>query len=130
MVFEILANGKLVMDAGIAAMPLFWRIWISFMTFVSFSAVFFIKKREARWSLVAIITNIILMFLLANYFGFEKILSLGHLPWLILLIYLFTKIDKIDIKTYYGKWCRLLMGVISISLVIDIIDVARYFIGI
>ncbi|MDA1197038.1 MAG: hypothetical protein O2779_03685 [Nanoarchaeota archaeon] len=130
MILELMEQGNAVLNAGIASYAIGWKIWLGIMGITNLLAFAFIKKREAQFTILAFSLNIPLMTFLAATFGFERILGLGHFFWIPLVIYLTTRYKEIPIKTYYGKWVRLLMIIISISLVIDIADVVRYVLGV
>ena len=130
MLLETIIAGKAIMDTGIAAYPLHWKIWINILGITNLAAIFFIKKREAQVALLIMILTFPIMLYLAGTFGFVRLLGAGHILWIPMIIFLFKRYKKIPAETYYGKWVRLLMIVVSISLIIDTIDVIRYFIGV
>jgi len=127
--FDKIIAGKEIMDIGIAGFPLHWKIWVNALVIINLLAIFFIKKREAQYALAVMLFNMVIMTTMAATFGFTKILGAGHILWVFLLIYLYRRYKKISVKTLYGKWIRLFMIVVSISLVIDIIDVIKYFVS-
>ncbi len=53
----------------------------------------------------------------------------GHLLWIPLLYFLWTRLDAIPANDAFGIWTRALMALNALSLVIDGIDVARYVAG-
>ncbi|MGK0209648.1 MAG: putative membrane protein YczE [Patescibacteria group bacterium] len=70
-----------------------------------------------------------MMFFLAGTFGFVRLLGIAHILWIPMVIFLYKSLQKIPVETYYGKWIRLVIGVVTISLIFETIDLIRYFIG-
>jgi len=68
-----------------------------------------------------------LMMALYSRFGFEKILGLGHLPWIPLLIYMLSQLPTAD--GVFRSYLIILSLCIAISLIFDVIDVWKYFTG-
>ena len=119
-----------VLMEGIMSMPLGWQAWVFWMMIVNTASIFFLKHTEARICLAVWIPNGITMMLLAEQMGYVRLLGLSHIVWWTpLVIYLFMRRKEIDLKTPVGKWLVALLVTISLSLVIDYIDVARYIAG-
>lgn len=86
--------------------------------------------RRARWALLAWVVNMILMVSLYNMFGYVRILGLSHIiVWTPLLIYLLKNRSQFQAESWPGRYLYWFMAVISVSLVFDYIDLARYFTG-
>ena len=66
-----------------------------------------------------------LMMGLYSRFGFEKILGLGHIPWVPVLVYVLTQIPTAEAA--FKRYLLVLSVSIAISLVFDSIDVWKYF---
>ena len=76
-------------NKGIFQYPLYIKIWLAWLMMVNLSSIFFIFHIEAKFVLTAIILVMILMPLLTELNGFNKLLGLGHIiPWVPLLVYL------------------------------------------
>ena len=73
--------------------------------------------------------NMALMTYLTARFGFTRILGLGHIFWIPLLGFLLTRLGSIPAGDAYGAWLRALIVVNSVSLLIDTVDVIRFFAG-
>lgn len=115
---------------GISTMPIAWKMWVYWMMFINTVSIVFLKNKEARWVLAAWIPNGITMTLMADHFGYVRLLGLSHaIWWTPLLVYLFTRRKSFDLKTVFGKWMVALVVTISLSLVVDYIDVIRYVAG-
>ena len=61
--------------------------------------------------------------------GFSRLLGLGHIFWIPLLYFLWTRLDQIPADEFFGIWIRVLMTLNAVSLIIDAVDVGRYIAG-
>lgn len=119
-----------VLSEGIDSMPVGWRLWIYWLMAVNMASILFILRREGLITLLVWIANVVTMTLMAEYFGFVRLLGLSHLVWWIpLLIYLARRLRDIPLRTWLGRWIVVLMLTNSVSLVFDSIDVAGYLAG-
>ena len=86
--------------------------------------------QRARWALVAWFFNIVVILALYNLFGYTRILGLSHiLAWTPLLYYLFNQRKPFSEESWSGRYLYWFMLVISVSLLFDYFDVARYLMG-
>lgn len=95
----------------------------------SVAPLFYLDRLEARAILVTLILSIVLMTLLVGVSGHTRLLGLGHVLWVLLIIFLWSRVDQIPTDDFFGIWIRALMAINSVSLVIDLIDVIRYIVG-
>ena len=79
--------------------------------------------------LVAMIVSATVMMAMSGKFGFTRILGLGHVLWIPLVFYLWTRLGQHAPDEPFGIWIRFLMVVNTVSVVIDVIDVVRYVRG-
>ena len=117
-------------NRGILRLPLQWRLWM--MLLVAANVVvplFFLGHLEAQVVLAAILLSLVLFTLLTAQAGFTRLLGLGHLPWIPLVWFLATRLGEIPPDDFYGIWIRALIALNATSLVIDAVDVIRYFAG-
>ena len=119
--------------ADMKAGPAWVYNWVMFMGFMFMLSIpFSFKNKQARLILGAtlIFAPIIMMVLYAK-FGYERILGLGHIiAWIPALYCLLN--DRKDWRageTLVGKWLVATVAVMLISLVFDVSDVARYWMG-
>ena len=106
--------------------------WVNFMGAVFMLSIpFSFVRKEARWALLTIVLTLIAMMLAFKYFGYERILGAVHIiVWPPLLIYLINRREDWRVKeTWSGKWLAVLVATMLVSLVFDITDVVRYFLG-
>ena len=86
--------------------------------------------RRARWALLAWIINVLLITTLYGTFGYVRLLGLSHIiVWTPLLIYLLRVRKPFSEENWTGRYLYWFMAVITISLVFDYIDLARYIMG-
>lgn len=86
---------------------------------------------RARWSLLAWLCNIVMIITLYNVFGYTRILGLSHIiAWTPLLIYLIKNRKPFDQENWAGRYLYWFMAVITVSLLFDYYDLARYVLGI
>lgn len=103
--------------------------WVAWLVIINTSCLFFLKHTEARWILAVMIVNVITLEIIHYFLGFERILGIGHvILWTPLVIYLYKRIPKFNRRTIYGAYLRILVVSMTLSLIIDYIDVVRYFV--
>jgi hypothetical protein len=86
----------------------------------------FLGTLEAKVVLVTFMMGGMLMMVLTARFGFTRILGLGHILWIPLIVFLFTRWGLHPADTPMGIWLRAVILINGISLVMDGIDVVRY----
>ena len=79
--------------------------------------------------LVMFLASVLLMTFLTARFGFTRIVGLGHIVWVPMLAFLFTRLGDIPASDALGIWIRTLFVLNGMSLVIDAADVVRYIAG-
>lgn len=112
--------------------PTWVVVWVNFMSVVIGLAVPFAFVRvEARWLLAVMAGTILFGGWLYASVGYERLLGLAHVVfWTPFVIYLWRRRGRWRVsETISGKWLVLLFIIMSISLVIDYVDVARYVLG-
>ena len=117
-------------NRGVLKLPLHWQLWL--MVLVTANAVvplFFLQHLEAWVVLVMFLASVSLMTYLTARFGFTRIVGLGHIVWVPMLAFLFTRLGDIPASDAFGIWIRTLFVLNGISLVIDTADAIRYISG-
>ena len=123
-------NAFVKFNKGMLGMPLPWQLWLMLLAVLNLVVpLFHLGRSEARVVLAVMLVNAVAMTLLTGLAGFTRLLGLGHFLWFPLLYYLWTRLGEIPAGDFYGTWLRALMGANAISLVIDVVDVARYAAG-
>ncbi len=111
-------------------MPVQWQLWLLLLVAVNLVVpIFFINRLDAQVVLVAFVASVILMTVLTALSGFSRLLGLGHIFWIPLLYFLWTRLDQIPADEFFGIWIRVLMTLNAVSLIIDAVDVGRYIAG-
>lgn len=117
-------------NRGMLKMALHWQLWV--MLLVAANVVvplFFLHHIEAWVVLGTIMASMALMTFLTGKFGFTRIVGLGHVLWVPMLAYLFTRLDHIPATDMFGIWIRALFVLNGISLMLDAADALRYLAG-
>ena len=102
-------------------------VWVLILIIANIASTGFWNELLAQLIFVAFILSSMLVMALYTRFGYEKILGLGHILWLPLLIYVLVEIPAASgtFKSYLIVWSSLTLT----SLVIDVVDVWKYFTG-
>ena len=123
-------NAFVKLNKGLFKMPLPWKMWLSLLVAANvFVPMFYFQQLEAQIVLGTMAANMALMTYLTSRFGFTRILGLGHIFWIPLLGFLLTRLGSIPAGDAYGAWLQALIVVNSVSLLIDTVDVIRFFAG-
>ncbi|MEH6467838.1 MAG: hypothetical protein V7722_09425 [Porticoccus sp.] len=107
--------------------PVWIPVWVFYLMMINFVSIGFWSEPLAKAIFMTFMLSAMLMMGLYSWFGFEKILGMGHVLWLPLLVYVF-----IGISTASGAFKVYLM-ILSISIMVslgfDIVDSWKYFAG-
>lgn len=104
-----------------------WLLWLTAITL--FAPLFFMRHRETRVMLGWQLANIIFGTALFSMFGLVRLLSLSHLLfWTPAAIYLYRNRPQ-DWQSPFGIWLYAALVTMSISLVLDEIELLRYLFG-
>ena len=123
-------NAFIKFNKGIMNSSLPVKLWVGLLViFNMIIPLFFLERLEAQVVLAAIMASMALMTLITATTGFSRLLGLGHIFWIPLLYFLWTHLDQIPADGLFGLWVRALMVINATSLVIDTVDVVRYFAG-
>ena len=106
------------------------RLWLLVLVTANMVIpLFFLGRLEAQLVLTAFLASIVFMTALTAISGFTRLLGLGHMFWIPLLWFLWTRLDGTPSDTFFGLWLRVLITLNGLSLVIDTADVIRYITG-
>ncbi len=123
-------NTFIKFNRGLLAMPLSWRLWLLLLLTLNLIApLVFIERLEAQATLAALLVSMALMTGLTGLSGFSRLLGLGHIVWVPLLFFLWTRLGEIPAADAFGFWVRAVIAINAMSLVIDAVDVIRYAAG-
>lgn len=110
--------------------PFWLQGWIAWMGMVNLGAIVFLRHVQARWALAAFGSAAILMSILFEVNGFNRLLGLAHVVfWTPLVIYLLRQRPGLEPGSPFRVWVTVLIATNSLSLVIDYCDVIRYLLG-
>ena len=117
-------------NRGVMRMPLPVRLWLVLLVTANMVIpLFFLGRLEAQVVFATIVASGVLMTVLTGLSGFTRLLGLGHVFWIPLIWFLWTRLDQAPSDTFFGLWLRVLITLNALSLVIDTVDVVRYIAG-
>ncbi len=118
-------------NKGVLAMAKPWQAWMVLLVLMNLVLpLFFLGKPEATVVLVGIMVSMFIMMTLFARFGFVRLLGLGHIPWLFTIPWLWLQLGQtIENGGTFYYWLLAVVVLDSISLVIDAVDVVRYWMG-
>lgn len=129
--FDSLEAAMAAQDAYMAGLPGWVQVWVTFMTFVLLSAVWFVgTRREARIALAVALLTGMFSLLVGYWFGWSRLWGIVHLLlWTPFLLWLWQRRPKpLDLHAF-TLWIWTLMATMAVSLAFDAVDVVRYFSG-
>ncbi len=117
-------------NQGLLAMPRHLQAWVLLLISVNIVTPFlFLGHVEAQVVLAAGMVGMVLMTALTGRFGFSRITGLGHIAWVPLLGFLWIRLPDVPATDAFGLWLRAVIAIDAISLVFDVLDVARFLRG-
>lgn len=123
-------NAFIKFNKGMMKLPMGWKLWnMAVVAHNMIVPLFYSGRLEAQAVFVTLLASMGLMTLITARTGFTRLLGIGHILWVPLLLWLWTRISQIPADDFFGIWIRSLMTVNAISLVIDAVDVSRYMAG-
>ncbi len=87
------------------------------------------KHMEAKIMLLTTITGFMIGVLLHKRKGMTRILGFMHAPWLFAIFFLIKGIVTRGAFDLYNLWMAVALALTSLSLILDIRDVAKYYSG-
>ncbi len=107
-----------------------WQAWMVLLVLVNFiMPFFFLGTPEATVVLVGGMASMVIMMTMFAKFGFVRLLGLGHIPWLFTVPWLWSQLAQTIESGPFYYWLLAVVVIDSISLVIDAVDVIRYWRG-
>lgn len=119
-------------NSELGNLPVWVQIWLKILVGVlALSVPFAFVRREAVWTVLALIGGVAAVMFLYSQFGMQRILGLGHiLFWTPLIVYLLKRRAHWRVAgTWAGKWIVAAVIVLAISLAFDFVDVGRWLMG-
>lgn len=109
--------------------PVHWRLWLALLFSANFIAPLFFLGSLEGWVVLAtgMIAAVLEMIIFARL-GFVRLVGLGHIVWFGLVPWLWMRLDD-NAPAALRYWAFAVIVLNSLSLVIDVVDVARYLLG-
>ena len=105
--------------------PLWVSVWVAILALANIASLLFWSAPLAKVIFITFMVSAMTIMALYSYFGFEKILGIGHVFWIFLLPYILLQLVHVDGKFFL--YLVTLSVLLTISLVFDAIDVWKYF---
>ena len=117
-------------NKGMLKLPIPWQLWLMLLVTVNLVVpLFYLGRLEAQVVVATLLASMTLMTILTGITGFSRLLGLGHIFWVPLLLFLWSRLDQIPASDPFGVWIRILIVLNALSLLLDAIDVFRYIAG-
>lgn len=128
------------LNEALATEPVWLQAWVMLLIVTHLAAVLFVVRRRPQGGLAVRPEPIaiVLSFLAAGFFmgwlyeqvGYVRLLGLPHLVfWTPVWVWMLRRRRALGTQTLFGKYVHAYLVVAGTSLVIDLIDVARYLVG-
>ncbi len=115
---------------GLMSMPMPWPAWLGLLVAVNVAGpIYFFETLEAKVVLAAFLASAVLMTAIFATLGFVRLLGIGHIFWVPMVPWLWTRFDQVEPGNLIGYWMIAVVALNGISLIIDAIDVVRYVTG-
>ena len=115
---------------GLMSMPMPWPVWLGLLVAVNVAGpIYFFEALEAKVVLATFLASAALMTAIFATKGYVRLLGIGHIFWVPMVPWLWTRLDQVGSSDPLGYWIIAAMIMDSISLIIDAIDVVRYVTG-
>jgi hypothetical protein len=106
------------------------RLWLIALAAGNMTSLYFIDTIEARVVFGVFVISIIIMTIIYVRSGFVRLLGLGHVLWIPMVLWLWTRlVQTLPLNSTFEYWLLMVIVINTISLVIDAVDVVRYIKG-
>ena len=106
-----------------------WWPWMAGLPLINLSSLFFLPRIEAIVVLITGLTAATIMTILHAKLGYVRLVGIGHFVWIPMLIWLVFRLNHIREGTLFYTWLLILIAMDTVSLMFDIVDLARYLRG-
>ncbi len=115
---------------GLMSMPMPWPVWLGLLVAFNVAGpIYFFEALEAKVVLAAFLASAALMTAIFAIKGFVRLLGIGHIFWVPMVPWLWTRLDQVEPGNLLGYWMIAVVALNGISLIIDASDVFRYLRG-
>ena len=118
-------RNPLLFFTDLAKQPLWVSVWVAILALANIASLLFWPAFLVKVIIVTFIVSAVAMMTLYSYFGFEKILGIGHVFWVFLVPYILLQLPHTD--GIFFAYLVTLSALLTISLVLDSTDVWKYF---
>ena len=111
-------------------LPTYWIAWLLLLIATNMIIpLIYLNTVEGKLVLLAMICGAVTQTAIFSAKGFVRLLGIGHIYWIPLIIWLWTRLDPIPIDSLFGQWLVSVLILNSLSLIVDASDVIRYIRG-
>ena len=123
-------RGFIRFNRGVLKLPLWVQAFMILLVGANMvSPLFFWAHFEAKVVFGVFMASFGTMVLLTSIFGFVRLLGISHILWIPMISFLWPVLAEHAAETYFGLWFRILIGLNTLSLAFDALDVTRYIRG-
>ena len=111
-------------------LPKPWLLWLGLLMAANMAGpILFFKSLEAWMVILAAMAGAAIQIAIFGSKGFVRLLGIGHLPWVPLIFWLWSRLDQIPGDGIFKYWILSVIVIDTLSLIIDTTDVIRYISG-
>ncbi len=111
-------------------LPQPWLGWMGLLVAVNMVIpLYYIHTREAKVVLIAAMFGLMILMAIFGAKGFVRLLGIGHITWVPMLPWLWTRLDYTSFGSFFGYWLIAVIVLDSLSLIFDAVDILRYIRG-
>jgi hypothetical protein len=105
------------------------RLWCVWLVGVNAACVLLLAHVEAQVVLAVTAVAVTVQTLIYQRIGFTRILGVVHILWLPMFAWMATRAETIASDPSLANWIVLLFATNAISMIVDAVDVIRFFLG-
>lgn len=110
-------------------MEMKWLVWITVLVAVNIGGgLYFINALEGKLAVSFMLIGAGIMSYIHSKFGFVRLLGAGHILWLYLVPHCYIIYSSLK-PSHFKGWLFMIVLFNGISLIIDLVDVIKYFKG-
>ncbi len=107
-----------------------WIAWIGLLMLANMVLpLVFIGTLEAQLVLAAAMLGAMFQMAIFHTKGFVRLLGVGHILWVPLVLWLWTRLDLASPDSFFAYWVLSVVVLDSLSLIVDAVDVLSYVKG-
>jgi len=111
-------------------LPKPWVVWVMILMMANMVLpLFYLGTPEGKVVLGAFALGVTLQTTIFSAKGFVRLLGIGHIAWVPMLYWLWTRLDLAPAGSLFRSWLLATIVLVSLSLLIDATDVIRYVRG-